>query len=197
MRHSSKKSGFTLIELLVVIAIISLLASIVLASVVTARKKAQLSGAAQSLQQVANALEEYQVTSPVVGLNSCSNIEDTFDQPNFTTALQTLVGKYISKLPVSPFPDDGNNHGLVYGYESCASSYTKATSGDYFTCGNTPWGNYTIYAYDEQQYDTGGNTQYDLTGQMQPQHHYYWNKVTQQSTLDPTEDGSLWCTTGS
>lgn len=51
--------GFTLIELLVVIAIISLLASIVLASLNSARQKARNARRVADLKQISTALELY------------------------------------------------------------------------------------------------------------------------------------------
>jgi len=56
---SYKLQGFTLIELLVVIAIISLLSSIILASLNTARAKARDSKIIQDMLQIKNALELY------------------------------------------------------------------------------------------------------------------------------------------
>lgn len=54
-----RKKGFTLIELLVVISIISLLSSIVLASLNTARSKARDAQRQSDLAQIQNALELY------------------------------------------------------------------------------------------------------------------------------------------
>ncbi len=51
-----KNRGFTLIELLVVISIISFLSSIVLASLNTARNKAQTAKAKEDMQQIMNAI---------------------------------------------------------------------------------------------------------------------------------------------
>ncbi len=53
------KKGFTLIELLVVVSIISLLASVVLASVNSARSKGRDARRLEDLQQIRNALELY------------------------------------------------------------------------------------------------------------------------------------------
>ena len=54
-----KTKAFTLIELLVVVAIISLLSSVVIASVSDAREKAALSKIIQQVRQVQTALELY------------------------------------------------------------------------------------------------------------------------------------------
>jgi general secretion pathway protein G len=53
------KKGFTLIELLVVISIISLLSSIVISSVNSARAKGRDTAKVRTLQEVRNALQLY------------------------------------------------------------------------------------------------------------------------------------------
>src|SRR3989344_2988120 len=59
MFKSNKKSGFTLIELLVVIAIIGVLASVVLASLNSARKKSRDARRVADIKQIQLALELY------------------------------------------------------------------------------------------------------------------------------------------
>ena len=57
MRKDTYSDGFTLIELLVVIAIIGLLASIVLASLSSARSKSRFANAIAEMKQIQNAVE--------------------------------------------------------------------------------------------------------------------------------------------
>jgi prepilin-type N-terminal cleavage/methylation domain-containing protein len=59
MNFHNKTKGFTLIELLTVISIIGLLASIILASLSAARKKAQMAQVVQEFHQLSNAMELY------------------------------------------------------------------------------------------------------------------------------------------
>lgn len=67
-----KKKGFTLVELLVVVAVIGLLASIIIVSLNTARKRAKNAAIKQALTQLRVAAEwEYDKTSPN---NSYANV---------------------------------------------------------------------------------------------------------------------------
>ena len=71
------KRGFTLIELLVVISIISLLSSVVLSSLSSARMKARDARRMQDLIQIRNALEMYRLDNGTYPDTYCAlNITD-------------------------------------------------------------------------------------------------------------------------
>ncbi|MES2623041.1 MAG: prepilin-type N-terminal cleavage/methylation domain-containing protein [Patescibacteria group bacterium] len=63
MKSFSTKKGFTLIELLVVVAIISLLTSIVLASLKTAKDKATIAKTLQEVQSFKKGMELYRTNN--------------------------------------------------------------------------------------------------------------------------------------
>ncbi|HUO50135.1 MAG TPA: prepilin-type N-terminal cleavage/methylation domain-containing protein [Candidatus Paceibacterota bacterium] len=107
--------GFTLIELLVVIAIIGLLASIILASLDSARKKGRDARRIADLKQLQLALELYQDAS------------GTFPVVSSLGAIPSVLAPtYISSVPTDP-----TNSGVyIYQYESLATDGTTAcTSG--------------------------------------------------------------------
>lgn len=101
----SKKRGFTLIELLVVIAIIGLLASIVLASLNSARKKSRDARREADLKSVQNALElwandnggRYPATAA-----DCSVAGGCLMSTLFGTAATQLGTAYMPTAPVDP-----------------------------------------------------------------------------------------------
>ena len=117
-------AGFTLVELLVVIAIISLLSSVVLASVQEARESAEKTARLQAAKEVQKALEAYHLD----GNEYPSGDGDALDEE-----LQVLINEdYIASLP-------GNDDSPYYIF------YTTDT--DRFHCENTMKGEsgYTIY----------------------------------------------------
>jgi len=109
----SKSKGFTLIELLVVIAIIGLLASIILASLDSARKKGRDARRIADVKQIQLALELYYDANnsyPVLG--------------TIGAIPSSLAPTYISTIPTDPT----NSGSYIYQYQSLASDGTTACS---------------------------------------------------------------------
>ncbi len=130
-----KNKGFTLIELLVVIAIIGILASIVLASLNSARKKGRDARRVADIKQLQLALEMY--------FDSSNNQYPTGDIAALT-ALKT--SGYIAAIPSDPLA------GKTYFYQS-----TNGTA----VCSTAPCTSYHLGADLEENgttlSGTGGN----------------------------------------
>lgn len=107
MRHRVKRinNGFTLIELLVVIAIIGVLASIVLASLSSARAKGRDAARRSNVKSLETALELYANDNngnyPSLGTDGTG-----YPLTNLATP---LVPQYISSIPSDP-------SGYTWGY---------------------------------------------------------------------------------
>lgn len=124
------KRGFTLIELLVVIAIITLLASIVLAAVNTAKAKARDARRAMDINQIKLALELYadrfgnlpaSDNYPGIG-NDCADWGD-IDMSSQSCFMSFLASSSImAKVPVDPINNNTAGSqcvvedGYSYGY---------------------------------------------------------------------------------
>lgn len=98
-----KPRGFTLIELLVVIAIIGLLASIVLASLTSARTKAKDASRVATLTNIQLALEEYYSDHNAYPSNTgwtsqCSG----WGGVAANSVIPGLVPSYMSSMPADP-----------------------------------------------------------------------------------------------
>ncbi len=113
------KKAFTLVELLVVISIITFLSSLVMASVSSAKIKANDAIIAQDVRQVQTATELYYTDKRSYPTTTISN--DPCEK--FNEVAQTLVnGKYLSKAPVHPNNDTTN--GVCYKANSTDSYFT-------------------------------------------------------------------------
>jgi prepilin-type N-terminal cleavage/methylation domain-containing protein len=109
--HKNYKRGFTLIELLVVIAIIGILASIVLASLDSARKKGRDARRIADIKQIQLALELYYDANSVY--------------PPALTSANLVTPGYISVLPNDP------TNGAAYSYAPWASTGSASTCSSY------------------------------------------------------------------
>lgn len=110
--------GFTLIELLVVIAIIGLLASVVLASLNSARTKARDAKRSADIKNVMLALELYYDS------NGGSSYPGTCIGNGELTYLSSyLVPTYLSTIPLDPLYGNTIN-GYLYCYGPTQQSYT-------------------------------------------------------------------------
>lgn len=138
-KASSIQGGFTLIELLVVIAIIGVLASVILASLNTARGKGRDAFRKQSLTELRTALELYyddHNAYPILDAYSPWN-ETTWGINGNTTFYNDIVPKYMSSLPQDPsksFESAPANY-LGDGYPADRGFFYRSTDGQHFILG--------------------------------------------------------------
>ncbi len=100
------KRGFTLVELLIVIAIIGILASVVLASLSTARQKARDSSRTAEVIQIDRALELYYDVSQGYPSTTPSGYAGN------DAGIQLLATRGF--LPPAPTPPNGTNPTYIY-----------------------------------------------------------------------------------
>lgn len=145
MRSAIKQKGFTLIELLVVIAVIGILASVVLASLNSARGKARDARRFSDLNQISLALELYYDdygTYPQLLAYIFPNRADPQDV-NWTGAFTTAMRPYINPVPQDPAgrpymyssTNSGQKYGLMTEVESTANYAKSINDGGSFNNG--------------------------------------------------------------
>jgi prepilin-type N-terminal cleavage/methylation domain-containing protein len=128
----SLKRGFTLIELLVVIAIIGILASIILASLATARSKGNDSKVQEQLKSIQSAAEIYYDTNGSYGTGvACTGM--TTDTASGMANLMTASNYYNGVAPacISVAGGSGSysvSHLLSSGNYFCVDSVGNATT---------------------------------------------------------------------
>lgn len=146
MLQKNAKHGFTLIELLVVISIISLLSSVVLTSVNSARAKARDARRIADFKQIQTALELYYDTNGSYPLGSQGSGVWSSHAPGYGNNDNYIVGlapTYIPTLPRDPRYDEG---GSGYLYNSNGTDYIliahfvmeTLVGGDPSAAGNPP-----------------------------------------------------------
>jgi prepilin-type N-terminal cleavage/methylation domain-containing protein len=121
--------GFTLIELLVVIAIIGLLASMVLVSLNSARRKGRITKRLGDISQIRKALELYYNNNNAYPNSYTGNPSGWRSQcPGWGTYAQDqvipgLVPTIISRFPADPAMGVGNANYNCYLYKSDGTDY--------------------------------------------------------------------------
>ncbi len=133
--HKKHNSGFTLIELLVVIAIIGILASVVLASLNSAREKSRNASYAAQLKQYQSALEMYFAdhgSYPIVSGyacigtghegNSCTYGGTYTEGSSPSVTFRTLMAPYIDSTARAS-PQSGTYKGALYQEQNSGRNY--------------------------------------------------------------------------
>jgi prepilin-type N-terminal cleavage/methylation domain-containing protein len=137
MKKSRLQKGFTLIELLVVIAIISILSSVVLVSLKSAREKARDVSVLTSVRQLQIALEFYK--DKFGEYPAASSAVDMFDiggSSDFQNILNPLVTSgFLGKIPDHPDWPNNSDYTVTGFFEYETDDTIYPGSSDKFACG--------------------------------------------------------------
>lgn len=125
MKSLSLKRGFTLIELLVVIAVIDILASVVLASLNSARAKARDAKRFSDIRTIHTALAAYYADNGRYPGTSWNNSSASNWQ---TTTLGLALEPYLPELPVDPVNTGQATTAGMYGYSYFANGQNNGAS---------------------------------------------------------------------
>ena len=133
----SEQKGFTLIELLVVISIIGLLATIVLVSVNSVRKKARDARRLSDMHQIRIALDMYYNNNndnyPNENSSNGSWEHSYEDGGDFIDFLKDQG--YMSKVPVDPVNTSASGQYYSYYLYSAGSNGCDSSRGEFFVLG--------------------------------------------------------------
>lgn len=138
--QKNNSRGFTLIELLVVIAIISLLSSVVLASLNSARAKGRDAKRVSDLRQVQIALEFYYDShNSYPACTSFSTWNATTwknsGTPSSICLYNALVPTYIGSLPADPTNSEGGTGNFLGDNAPTDQAYLYDSNGVYYVLG--------------------------------------------------------------
>ncbi len=181
-KQKNLEKGFTLVELLVVISILSLMSSIVLVGVASARKKARDSVRNQNLKQLVTAIEFYRIENgqspPITTIPSNPNQLNYTDSSNWNPEVSTALAPYLVKMP----PSLGNiNYTYAYAYNNAYMLFIVDPSMTHKYCLSLSRGSsYTLAILEDPR-----NIPSDAIFSDVPNTHYYL-RISGSYRLDPT-----------
>jgi general secretion pathway protein G len=130
MKRYQSQSGFTLIELLVVIAIISLLSSVVLASINSARESARDARRMQDIKTVIQSIRRYHIDNGNYPGGGDGGGVHVNKQCASDLRSDLVENGYLPSAPEDPFDSgscsDDSNDAFFYGWDSghcCEGAY--------------------------------------------------------------------------
>ena len=171
--YFTMKRGFTFIEIMVVVSVISMLSSVVLASVTPARAKARDSQRIQQVRQIDLAIQLYKATKGhAPELNGCQIQAVAMQESSVVSgciaistqgtgvgtpwrAFQDQLAPYLTPLPVDPCSScvSGGQNALGYTYVSPAAMQYYCSVNNNCTADDS---SYQIYTLLEQNSNTIG-----------------------------------------
>ncbi len=156
LNSKKRKNGFTLIELLTVVGIISLLASVIMSSLGSAKERARDTRRISDMKQIQVALELYYTDNgsyPTTSDNDCSGWDGgkVGVGDRFITLLES--GNHMENVPGDPLSTIAPSCTSFYGYQ-------RFTAGSY-GCDVKKGAFYVLGVYDME---TSGNPHPDSPG---------------------------------
>jgi len=147
-KYNFNDKAFTLIELLVVVSIVSLLSSVVLSSLNSAREKAKITRAQQDMREIYNAFSLYEYK---YGYGPKGNSGSTSEWQSWNRAMCDGNHNIAGGTPNNPDEHDRPNQAFVDYFETELTEFISEIPTD-------PWGNrYVIDAvYNCFENSTGG-----------------------------------------
>ena len=190
-----KNKAFSLIELLVTIAIISLLSSIIFASLSSARQKAEVAKANSELKEIEKAVEITRLSNSNSSLPVQTDITKSFNETTATTdPAYVALSEVLPSIPeTGSIINGGSEADKNYIYISDGDSATDSSGTDYYCKGKL--NEYTVlykviddsfslyrYVGIDGLFDEFGNTIASKMARAQPILHgdmvFYQNVVT-------------------